>query len=302
MRLISRNKCVSQSAVRSALAAALFLLGPWVNIHSHAQLLHPDGGASPSFEVASIRPSHTESASTNYNLSNARFHAENATLTDLIRFGYDIKSDDQLPKDPGWIASEKFDVDAKVDDPEVEAMGKLLPDQKLEHYRLMVRSLLEDRFKLRVSTHTKELPVHALVVAPGGPRLTPARFAPNAATKRMPTLGGWSRGDLRATDVSMMLFSDQLSGRDDSGNRVVIDATGLNGVYDFTLSWTPENIHAAQLSAASAGQEPANASTADTSKPSIFTALQEQLGLKLESRKAPVDVLVIDHVEQPSPN
>ena len=185
---------------------------------------------------------------------------------------------------------------------QTEAMTKLPPDQKFLQFRLMVRSLLEDRFKLKVSTQMKELPVYALVVAKNGPKLTPLNLPPAEAARKMPTISGRSRGELKAGACSMEMFTRWISGNNDIGNRVVIDATGLKGVYDFTLSWTPENIHAAQVSAASAGQEPANASVGDTSKPSIFTALQEQIGLKLESRKAPVEVLVIDHVEQPSPN
>jgi uncharacterized protein (TIGR03435 family) len=269
-------------------------------VRAHAQLLHPADGPAPTFEVATVRPSRSEATGTNYHLSNARFQAENAPLTTLIRFAYDIKSDDQLPKDPGWIAQEKFDIDAKVDDSEVEAMGELLPDQKLEKYRLMVQSLLENRFKLKVSRSMKELPVYALVVAKGGPKLTPVNVPAEAIMKRMPTLAGGSRGELKAGDVSMALFSDWLSGSLDTANRVVIDATGLKGSYDFTLNWTPDDVHIAQFSGA--GQGPANTSAADSSRPSFFTALQEQLGLKLESRKAPVEVLVIDHVERPSPN
>lgn len=303
LMLISiRRKNVFPFAARSAAAALLCFLVTMNCLRAHGQLLQAPDAAAPSFEVATVRPNHSDNALLNYHLSTARFQAENAPLTALIRFAYDIKSDDQLPKDPGWIASERFDVDAKVDDAAAEAMNKLLPDQKFLQFRLMLRSLLEERFKLKVSTQMKELPVYALVAAKGGPKLTPLNLPPETAARKMPTLAGGSRGELKAGACSMAMFTRWLSGSYDTGDRVVIDATGLAGVYDFTLSWTPENIHAAQLSAASSGQELANASTADASKPSLFTALQEQLGLKLESRKAPVEVLVIDHVEQPSPN
>ena len=276
--------------------------GTVLGVHVHAQLPHPADGPAPTFEVATIRPSRTAGALLNYHISTARFQAENAPLTALIRFAYDIKSDDQLPKEPGWIASEKFDIDTKVEDSEVEAMGKLPPDQKLEQYRLMVQSLLAERFKLRVSTRTKELPVYALVVAKNGPHLTPVNVSPEQQVRRMPTLTGGSRGELKAGAVSMAIFTGWLSGRPDTGNRVVIDATGLKGSYDFTLNWTPDDVHIAQFNGAGAGQGPANTSPPESSGLSIFTALQEQLGLKLKSRKAPVEVLVIDHVERPSPN
>ena len=140
----------------SAAVAVSVIFFVAVNIRASAQLVHPAGGSALSFEVASIRPSRADAGGTNYQISNARFQADNATLTDLIRLAYDIKSDDQLPEAPRWITSQKFDIDAKVDDSDVEAMGKLPPDRKIEQYRLMVRSLLEDRFKLKASISMKE--------------------------------------------------------------------------------------------------------------------------------------------------
>jgi uncharacterized protein (TIGR03435 family) len=268
--------------------------------YGNAQSLHATNAPVPAFEVAAIRPSRADGGFENYQLSNARFHVENAPLTALIRFAYDIRSDDQLPKEPAWIAHEKFDIDAKVDDSQVAAMESMLPDRKLGQYRLMVQSLLEDRFKLKVSRSMKELPVYALVVTKGGPKLTPASISPEAVKKRMPTLAGGSRGELKAVDVSMALFSEWLSGGLDTGNRVVIDATDLKGSYDFMLNWTPDRVHSAQ--AEGAGQGQASSAQPDSAGLSLFTALREQLGLKLEARKAPVEVLVIDHVEHPSPN
>jgi uncharacterized protein (TIGR03435 family) len=148
----------------------------------------------------------------------------------------------------------------------------------------------------------KELPVYALVVAKNGPHLTPVNVSPEAIMRHMPTLTGGSRGELKAGAVSMAMFTRWLSGRSETGDRVVIDATGLKGSYDFTLDWTPDDVHNAQFNGAGAGQGPASTSPPDSSGPSFLTALQEQLGLKLVPQKAPVEVLVIDHVEQPSPN
>ena len=265
-----------------------------------AQLLHATDGTAPSFEVASIRPSRSDGGFVNYQISNARFHVENAPVAELIKFAYDIKTDDQLPKDPGWIRTEKFDVDAKVDDAAVAAMDKLPAPEKFERYRLMMRSLLGDRLKLKVSTQTKELPVYALVVAKDGPHLTEAKVSPEEQGRHMPTMAGGSRGALKADSVSMTMFTWWLSGRADTGDRVVIDETGLKGSYDFTLNFTPDSVHATEGGAGSAGQ--AGTSSADSPGPGLFTALEEQLGLKLESRRAPVEVLAIDHVERPSPN
>jgi uncharacterized protein (TIGR03435 family) len=153
-----------------------------------------------------------------------------------------------------------------------------------------------------VSTRIKELPVYALVVAKGGPRLTSVNVTPERQMQHMPTLTGGSRGELKAGAVSMALFTRWLSGRQETSDRVVIDATGLKGSYDFTLNWTLEDVRNTQFNGAGAAQGPANTPPPDSSGPSILTALQEQLGLKLVPQKAPVEVLVIDHVEQPSPN
>jgi uncharacterized protein (TIGR03435 family) len=144
--------------------------------------------------------------------------------------------------------------------------------------------------------------VYALVVAKNGPHLTPAHVVPEAVMQHMPTLAGWSKGELKAGAVSMTMFTSFLSGRPETGGRVVVDATGLKGSYDFKLNWTPENMHIAQFDGAGGGQGAANSSPPDSTGPSFFTALQEQLGLKLEAQRAPVEVLVIDRVEQPSPN
>ena len=302
MRRVKPFRTMFPGAVRMFAVAVSAVLGVALPAVAGAQLLHAADGSASSFEVATVRPSRADGGFVSYHISTARFHAENATLTELIRFAYGIKSDDQLPKDPSWIRSEKFDIDAKVDDAEVAAMGKMLPDGKFEQLRLMLQSLLEDRFKLKVSTRTEELPVYALVVAKGGPKLTPVSVTPEEVMKHMPTLSGGSKGELKAGAVSMTMFTRWLSGSAETGNRVVIDATGLKDSYNFTLNWRPEDAHIAEPNGGGAGQGPASAATSDSSEPGFFTALQEQLGLKLESRKAPVEVLAIDHVEHPSPN
>lgn len=284
-------RCVLRRTLKVAAKGLTVILASFFVANAGAQPQAPEQGPPPSFEVATIRPSRVDGGLENYQVSNVRLHVENAPLTALIRFAFDIRSDDQLPKEPSWIASKKFDIDAKVDDADVEAMRKMPSDKKLGQYRLMMQALLKERFQLRISTHSKELPVYALVVAKGGPKLAPTITAQAAAAEQTPTLAGGSRGALQAESVSMKLFAQWLSGRGDLGNRVVIDATGLTGTYDFTLNWTPENLR---------NTEPTGA--VDLSGLSIVTALQEQLGLKLESRKAPVEVLEIDHVEPPTPN
>jgi uncharacterized protein (TIGR03435 family) len=250
----------------------------------------------PSFEVAVIRPSASDAAGTNFMLSSSRFSVTNAPLTDLIQFAYNLKTSQQVPKTPAWIASQKFDVNATIADADREALNKLVADQKLEQYRLRVRSLLADRFNLKTSMQTKDLPVYALVLAKGGPKPALAPAPVDTLSQRTPTLGGFSSGHVKAGAVSMSMFADWLSGRLIVDGRPVVDATGLQGSFDFTLNFAP-------ASAQPAPYDPATShNTTPVNDVPLLTALEEQLGLKLEPRRAPVEVLVIDHVDPPTPN
>ena len=263
-----------------------------------AQLLHPAAEPPPVFEVATIKPSQGNSGLTNYGIAEGRFKADNATVADLIKLAYDVRSDDQFEKGPDWTNSERFDMDAKIAEADAVALQKLAPTERFNQYRLMVQSLLTDRFKLKVSTRETVLPVYAMVVARNGPKLT----ATAAGKQHMPWLWGGSRGELHAASVSMGFFAGWISGRGDAGGRVVVDETGLTEVYDFTLKWTPVESAASAMGGAATNAAAANAPGTDQGGPSLLTALNEQLGLKLESTKAPVQVLVIDHVERPSQN
>jgi len=292
---------MSLTAVAVLLVAALY--GIFHVETLRAQLLHPASEPLPSFEVATIRPSHADDTKLGFRMTPAEFKVQNASLTDLIRFAYMVKSTAQLPQEPRWINSDKFDIDAKIAESQIEVMKKLTPDHRFEQNRFMVQSLLSDRFGLKLSSQMKNLPVYALVVAKGGPRLKevgalsppqPGPTPPPATTPgfaHMPTLTG-GRGELKAGAVSMHFFTDWVSRQPEMADRVVIDATGLKGSYDFDLIWSPDDGHTPLL----------NGTPQESTGPSIFTAFQEQLGLKLESRKAPVEVLVIDQVEPPSQN
>jgi len=264
---------------------------------AQGQLLHPEDGAAPSFEVATVKPNHNRADVFSFNLQPARFKADAAPLSRLIRFAYDVKSERQILNMPDWAKSEDFDIDAKISDATADALKSLSPEQRFQQYRLMVQALLADRFQMKVRTTTEELPVYALVVAKSRPKFS---ATPESQVSRFPQLNFTSAGDLKAGSVSMAFFSGWLSGKPDTGNRVVVDATGLDGRYDFSLHYDPIGSGAA-TSAASANQPSGGAAT-DADKPPLLSAIQEQLGLKLESRKAPVEVLVIDRIEEPSPN
>ncbi|HVW12009.1 MAG TPA: TIGR03435 family protein [Bryobacteraceae bacterium] len=238
---------------------------------------------SPSFEAASIKPNNSGENFLSVRLvPGGSVRAINATLESLITTAWQIP-DFELADAPGWVKSERWDIEAK-------GSGNAAPPEILGR----LQSLLADRFHLRVHTETREMPVYALLIAKGGAKLRPAReecFDPTAGIPP-PSLtarpcGGFNRG------------SNQLLGaRDTTANlaqvlaktlgRSVIDKTGLPGTWDVTLKWTPDEL--------------LNAAYADSQLGSIFTALQEQLGLRLESQKGPVSVLVIDSVEKPSAN
>jgi bla regulator protein blaR1 len=280
------------------IAATVFtLLGPGV----HAQLLHPAGGAAPQFEVATVKDAHGAGQVYSLRFQPDRFIAEDAPLDRLIRFAYDVKSDRQVVNMPGWAGSEKFDIDAKIGDADIESIKKLPPDQGFQQYRLMVQSLLVDRFQMRVKTETQELPVCALVVMKSGPKLTPSAKLPDTQKLQLPQLHFTAAGDLKAAYVSMAFFAGWLSGRPDTGDRIVIDETGLKGSYDFALEWNPV-LNGSTLGAANSSQQQDNSEPKLGDKPPLLTAIQEQLGLRIEPRKAPIEVLVIDHIEQPSAN
>jgi len=283
----------------AVLAALAWLLAFFAH-PAPAQLLPSSGQTLPSFEVASVRPSSASTQGVSFQISPLRFRVVNATLNALVQFAYDIPSDDQLEKDPHWAAVDLFDIDAKIDDALADATKKMPPELQIDQYRLMLQSLLTNRFALKVGTATKDLPVYALEVLKSGPKMNPTVIPVGSEWRPLPSLTGWSRGELEAHAVSMSLFSEELSGKNDLGGRVVIDATGLAGSYDFRLRWTPMAKQLVEANAAPSGKTSVNTG-ADTGLP-LSTALEEQLGLKLVPRRAPVKVLVIEDVEHPSPN
>jgi|SRR5271157_3587671 len=237
------------------------------------------GTAKPlRFEVASIKPS--KPGSRNRTLltdPNGRFTAETATLRMLVTFAYGVR-DFQVTGGPRWIDSDAFDIFAKSE-------TKASRAQLLQ----MVQSLLADRFGMRLHRETKELPVLALVIGRNGPKLKPTN-SDEEQTRSMKGLQG-GRGELTGLGANMGSLANRLSA---TMGRVVVDRTGLTGTYDFHLRWTPDDAQPMQ-----AADQPAAESEPG---PSIITALQEQLGLKLEAQKGPVDIVVIDSVERPSAN
>ena len=247
-------------------------------------------GTRPSFEVASIKPGKTDRGVT-AGVGNGQGGGRNMTLKMLIALAYRVQ-EFRIVGGPRWIGFDRFDVEGKAEDPRAD------PDQ----LRLMLQSLLEDRFQLKLHRENKEAPVYALVVAKDGPKikLAPDQTSPSvngpAEPGADPNRGAMriGSGSLVGSAVTLSLFTRLLSQRLD---RTVVDNTNLDGRFDIRLYWTPDVGEAAALDAGGNPLPPV-----DSTGPSIFTAIQEQLGLRLVSTKGPVDLTIIDHVEKPSAN
>jgi uncharacterized protein (TIGR03435 family) len=242
-----------------------------------------------SFEVASVKPSDPSARGSQMGLSpGGLFTAKNATLKSLIQQAWDVR-DFQISGGPGWLDTEGYDIEAKGDGPgvpedEMRKMPEAQRNRMEQEFLLRVRTLLADRFQLKVHRETKELPVYALIVAKGGPKIHPATEdgSPGGGLR---TSRGSAGVEITGKKVLLASLVRRLS---DQVSRTVLDKTGLKGSYDFKLTFAPDR---------GPGQPPG-----DSDGPSIFTAVQEQLGLKLDAQKGPVEVLVIDSVQKASAN
>lgn len=240
----------------------------------------------PSYDVVSIKPNKTASTNDDISIYDSTFDGINVSLKMLILSAYGLKQG-QLVGLPPWGYSARFDVSAKIVDPDKKAIEALTPEQ----FRSMQQPILTDRFHLTFHHELKMLPVFELVVAKGGPKFKTITAAERASDQGV---NGVHAGDtneqtnshggtLTATGVPLSVLIAQLSTRVD---RIVVDKTGLTGEYNLQLTWSPED----------AGPQAADA------PPDIFTALQEQLGLKLQPAKGEIETFVVDHVDMPSEN
>jgi uncharacterized protein (TIGR03435 family) len=237
----------------------------------------------PAFEVASIKRNNGASRAISCCGGPGRLAGTNVTPGMLINIAYKVQ-DFQVVGAPGWVNSDRYDIEAKASDAAASQGTGIIQGA-------MLQSLLEDRFKLVVRRETRELPVYELTVARSGSKLKVGACTtrdPNAPPSRQqPSDCGFSVMDnnmIKAAQIDMERFIPMLTFW---VKRTVVDKTGFHGTFDVDLKWNPDEATANP-----------NADTA----PSIFTALQEQLGLKLESAKGPVEVLVIDSVSKPSEN
>ena len=254
--------------------------------------------SSSKFIVATIKPSDPNRAEADGSIGFTpfgSFDAKSQSLKQVIQFVYDISYynvDQRIVGGPGWFNSAKFDIAAKCDEETARAFGKMPLKQQIHAEQSMVQALLVDRFKLRTHHETRRLPVYALVQAKSGSKMKPSG---NSGEDELSDADG-PPGNWKATGVNMKALANELSSLPEIGGKIVVDRTGLKGSFDFVLEWTPDPTMGAAPPGADDGLK------SDSSAPSLLTALQEQLGLKLETTKAPVDVIAVDSANLPSPN
>jgi uncharacterized protein (TIGR03435 family) len=231
--------------------------------------------ADPAFEVATIKPTPpVTDGHTHINYPDGgSFSASNITLAALMQWAYDMPQK-QILDGPPWMNSTRFDILAKSDAETDGRLRSLPSDQSHALKRRMVQDLLADRYALKLHREVRTLPAYDLVLAKDGSKLQESKSDGKSI--------GMGRAYFNGQGLTTELIAKQLS---EIAGRIVLDKTNLAGRYDLKLRWTPDD-----------------APTNDNSAPSLFTAIEEQLGLKLISAKEPIAVLVIDHIELPSPN
>ncbi|GGG67278.1 hypothetical protein GCM10011585_06470 [Edaphobacter dinghuensis] len=261
----------------------------------------------PSFDVVSVRPTDPNQELSNGGVSPDSYRAERTTIDQVLAYAFGLGYDKELVNAPSWTANEHFDIQGKLDDHQVAALHQLSRDDREQQMRLMVQSLLAERFHLTYHLETHVLPVYLLEVAKGGLKCSrditskPAiadpsrpRFRWSTAPAPPPPPPGWHPPSpseqktlmqslhLRTKGWPFWLTVTMLSHQPELQGRPVIDKTGLEGAYDCEMNWSQAN--------------------SDSTGQFFFTAVHDQLGLTLHPSKGPVEVLVIDSISRPSEN
>jgi bla regulator protein blaR1 len=276
--LLRRGRTFSPCASSCGVAASGIVLGALLLAGSLAPpwILFAQRQPKPAFEVASIKPANPSDKPGFLQTAPGRLNLSGVTVKMLIQKAWAI-SGYRIYGGPSWLDSTRYNIAAKAAD----GAGNLTLDQM----RPMLQTLLTDRFRLTLRREKKELPLYRLVVSKNGPKLRESAVS-GAPRPRM------GMGQITDEKAGMDTLASQLG---QQLGRFVVNQTGLNGDFDFHVEWTPDPSQ-------NLGGESDTPPPAGADGPSIFTAIQQQLGLKLESAKGPVEVLVIDHVEKPSEN
>ena len=287
---------------------------------SSAQVIHPNDPHTsdplPSFEVATIKPASSQPRPSSASPSEVRI--SNVTIRNLIEQAYGIPwtsaENERVLGGPAWLDTNRYDVVARIPADLAEARQKLSTDQQKQQISLMLQSLLAERCHLKVHFENKVLTVYALVVAKPSAKLvesakqiesTESTAQGSPAAIRLPSKPEDLRHGILVlyTGQSALMTAKQASlndlarwfaGYSEVGGRPVVNQTGLSGPYDFTLRWTRQSL--------AATPQPGSSDAADSDAPPLFTALPDQLGLRLKSTKAPVEVILIDHADPPTEN
>jgi uncharacterized protein (TIGR03435 family) len=241
--------------------------------------------ADPALDVATIKPSQPGAQGKGFGFRGTHFRTFNTNVNDLIAVAYGLHAK-QIIGAPDWLGTDLFDIDGVPDvpgRPNIKQMG------------LMLQKLLADRFALKFHHEQRELSVYAIQVGPGGPKMKVTSSGPNDQQG----FGFRGLGDLIVANMTMKEFATWM--QSSVMDKPVVDQTGLTARYDFTLKWTPDDSQFAQFRGAVTAPPPA-AGDNPNAPPSLYTAMQETLGLKFSATKAMDDVIVIDHVEKPSAN
>ena len=269
---------------------AVFLIG----LAMAGQLLRAQSAGPPTFDVASVKPNHSDEESASFVQPGGRYTATNVTLRTLVKSAYGLH-DDQLIGGPSWINTDRFDVIAKAE-------GYTTASGFRDQARLMLRPLLSDRFKLAVRRERRDLSVYALVKAGRalGPQLRQADArdcdggpkamapVPHAAEPEAPLPCGaeiYRPGHLAARGMAFTAFVLNVSRYTD---RVVVNRTGLEGKFDWEIQWVPDSVTVS--------------GSPSSEGPSLFEALREQAGFRIERRRSSVEVLVVERAERPDPD
>lgn len=266
----------------------------------------------PKYDVATIKPTSGSDGRMGFMFVPDGISLSGVPVQMLLKEAFHVE-DDHIVGAPGWVKTNRWDVQAKVAPEDAPKLEKL----KFDERRSMLVPLLVERFNLKYHHEMRELAGYSLVVAKGGTKMKLSEVQPPPPDTKPPDAGADpkpgdaapqrpqqrrmlrmnGRGHLEAEGSSTEMLARVLS---DQVGRTVTDKTGLTGSYDYTLQWTPDD--APPPTPGGAGGAPHNENSADATGPSLFTAVQEQLGLKLESIKGMADVIVIDHIDLPSEN
>jgi uncharacterized protein (TIGR03435 family) len=238
--------------------------------------------ATPKFEVVTVKPSEPNRPGKGFSVRGRHVMTFNTNVNDLLTFAYGLHVK-QIVDGPAWFGEDKFDIDGV---PDVEG------DPSLQQMKMLIQDALTQRFGLKFHHDQRELSVYVLTVAKGGPKMTVTADKPSDPRN----FGYRSLGDLRVSNATMRDFCDGMQGT--AMDKPMVDHTGLTDRYDFQLKWTPDDSQFLQIG----GRPPQPANDDPNAPPTLYTALQEQLGLKLEATKAATDVIGIDDAEKPSAN